>query len=65
MVTVVTLALALQACETRSISNSGYGAGAGGDQYARGRDNPFYQGELSEFDILAAAAKAVAARYGQ
>ena len=38
--------LLLGACETRSISNSGY-AGPGG-----GRGNPFYQGELTEFDLL-------------
>ena len=34
--------LLLGACETRSISNSGYG----------GRGNPFYSGELTEFDVL-------------
>jgi hypothetical protein len=37
--------LLLCACTTRSISNSGYAAG--GD-----RGNPFYRGELSEFDVL-------------
>lgn len=37
--------LALCGCETRSISNSGY-AGPGG------RGNPFYRGELTEFDVL-------------
>lgn len=37
--------LALCGCETRSISNSGY-AGPGG------RGNPFYRGELTEFDLL-------------
>ncbi len=35
----------LGACETRSISNSGY-PGPGG------RSNPFRRGELSEFDVL-------------
>lgn len=35
-------------CETRSISDSGYaGHGAHG-----GRGNPFYQGEITEFDLL-------------
>ena len=32
-------------CTVRSISNSGYGAGRGGD-------NPFYRGELTELDVL-------------
>jgi len=39
--------LLLGGCETRSISNSGY-AGAGG----YGGRSPFYQGELTEFDLL-------------
>lgn len=34
--------LLLAACETRSISNAGY----------RGQGNPFYRGELTEFDVL-------------
>lgn len=38
----VLLLLLLGACETRSISNSGYA----------GRGNPFYKGELTEFDVL-------------
>jgi hypothetical protein len=42
--------LLLCACETRSISNSGY-AGDGRGSYG-GRGNPFYKGELSEFDLL-------------
>jgi hypothetical protein len=36
------LLLVLAACETRSISNSGY----------RGSGNPLYHGELSEYDVL-------------
>ncbi|MEW6219001.1 MAG: aminopeptidase [Thermodesulfobacteriota bacterium] len=42
------LALVLASCSTRSISNSGYRAGEGWS----GADNPLYQGELSEFDVL-------------
>jgi hypothetical protein len=45
-ITLLGAVLLLGACETRSISNSGY-AGAGG-----GRGNPFYRGELTEFDVL-------------
>ncbi len=37
----------LGGCETRSISDSGYA----GDGYG-GRGNPFYQGEITEFDLL-------------
>jgi len=37
----------LSGCTMRSISDSGYESG---HQY--GRSNPFYQGELSEFDVL-------------
>lgn len=36
------MVLLLAACETRSISNSGYA----------GRGNPLYRGELTEFDVL-------------
>lgn len=43
--------LSLAACETRSISNSGYQADA--NRY--GASNPFYTGELGEFDVLGAA----------
>lgn len=39
--------LVLSACTVRSISNSGYQ-----DRYGYGRDNPLYQGELTEFDVL-------------
>jgi hypothetical protein len=42
---LVAAALMLAACQTRSISDAGY-AGAGG------RNNPFYRGELTEFDLL-------------
>lgn len=40
--------LALAACETRSISDSGYRAGGSG----RGSSNPFYRGELTAYDVL-------------
>jgi len=43
-------ALALSGCTTRSISNSGYDGG-GRHYYGHTRD-PFYRGELSEFDLL-------------
>lgn len=39
---MVVVALIVVGCETRSISNSGY----------RGQGNPFYKGELTEFDVL-------------
>lgn len=39
---------AIFGCSTRSISNSGYD---GGGRYYRS-DNAFYQGELTEFDVL-------------
>jgi len=45
-------ALVLAGCETRSISNSGYVGG--GDRYYRYGvpANPFYRGELTEFEVL-------------
>lgn len=42
------LVVLLAACDTRSISDSGYAANG----YHGGRGNPFYKGELSEFDLL-------------
>jgi hypothetical protein len=39
--------LALAACATRSISDSGYPG-----RYGYGSSNPLYKGELSEFDVL-------------
>jgi hypothetical protein len=43
------IALAVSACETRSISNSGYP----GDRWGYyGASNPLYQGELSDLDVL-------------
>jgi hypothetical protein len=42
VVVLLAAMLLLAACETRSISNSGYG----------GYGNAFYRGELSEFDLL-------------
>ena len=43
------LLVVLSGCSTRSISNSAYNSGG---YYGRGVDNPFYKGELSEFDVL-------------
>ena len=45
LIALVGVLVVLFGCETRSISNSGYGAG-------RGAVNPFYRGELTEFDVL-------------
>jgi hypothetical protein len=42
--------LALAACGTRSISDSGYYADS--DRAGPGAHNPFYKGELSELDVL-------------
>lgn len=40
----------IAACQTRSISDSGY---RGDDRYGyASRSNPFYRGELSDFDVL-------------
>lgn len=47
MLGCVLVLIALQGCETRSISDSEYRSG-----YGRGSANPFYQGELTEFDVL-------------
>ena len=44
---VVVAVLILSGCATRSISNSEYKGGYYGHGY-----NPFYKGELSEFDVL-------------
>ncbi len=47
---VIVFLLFLSGCATRSISNSGYNQQG---YYGGGRaDNPFYKGELSEFDVL-------------
>ncbi|MCP4702934.1 MAG: aminopeptidase [Gammaproteobacteria bacterium] len=46
---VVLSLLILSGCGTRSISDSGYKEGG---YYGYGDENPFYEGELSEFDIL-------------
>jgi hypothetical protein len=45
LIALVGALVVLFGCETRSISNSGYGAG-------RSSANPFYRGELTEFDVL-------------
>jgi hypothetical protein len=46
---VLVLLATLSGCMTRSISDSGYRSGG----YSGSRsDNPFYKGELSEFDVL-------------
>jgi hypothetical protein len=46
------LVVLLCGCETRSISNSGYVANGSGYIANGGRGNPFYAGELTEFDLL-------------
>jgi hypothetical protein len=53
LVLPVIAVLVLAGCSVRSISNSGYDGGASRHGYgAATRSNPFYQGELSEFDVL-------------
>lgn len=47
LVFILVLTVAISACTTRSISNSGYNSG----RYHE-NDNPLYKGELSEFDVL-------------
>lgn len=46
---VLVMVLALSGCAVRSISDSGYKEGG---YYGHRNDNPFYKGELSEFDVL-------------
>ena len=46
---VLLIIFALAGCSVRSISNSGYNQGG---YSGRASDNPFYRGELSEFDVL-------------
>ncbi len=48
------MVLLLVGCGVRSISNSGYDSGG----YRNSNSNPFYQGELSEFDVLGIDANA-------
>jgi hypothetical protein len=45
---ILLFVVVLSGCATRSISNSGYDTGG----YQNKNENPFYQGELSEFDVL-------------
>jgi len=47
---IVVFLLALAGCGLRSISDSGYGSDSG--RRGPGADNPFYKGELNEFDVL-------------
>jgi hypothetical protein len=47
MAAVLAVVLLLCGCAERSISDSGYAADRSG-----GRGNPFYQGEITEFDVL-------------
>ena len=47
---LIGITLLVSACSTRSISNSGYPER--GYYYGAQPDNPLYQGELSEFDVL-------------
>ena len=49
-VLIVLSAVALNGCATRSISDSGYRAESG--YRSQGSNNPFYKGELSEFQVL-------------
>jgi len=46
---VLAVVLILSGCSVRSISDSGYKEGG---YYGHRNDNPFYKGELSEFDVL-------------
>lgn len=47
---IALLALVVSGCATRSISDSGYRSESG--YRAQASSNPFYKGELSEFDLL-------------
>ena len=47
LIALVGVLVLLFGCNVRSISNSGYGAGQ-----RESADNPFYRGELTEFDVL-------------
>ncbi len=49
-VVIVLFLLALAGCGVRSISDSGYRSDSG--RGGPGADNPFYRGELNEFDVL-------------
>lgn len=49
-VLIIIIALVVSGCATRSISDSGYRAESG--YRTQASSNPFYQGELSEFQIL-------------
>lgn len=49
-VLVVLIAIAVGGCATRSISDSGYRAESG--YRSQASSNPFYKGELSEFEVL-------------
>ena len=50
---LLALIVSVAGCGSRSISNSGYQADASHSSYVA--SNPFYRGELSEFDVLGAA----------
>jgi hypothetical protein len=49
---VLVAVLVLAGCSVRSISDSGYDRGGSRYGAARSNPNPFYHGELSEFDVL-------------
>jgi hypothetical protein len=53
---LLSMILSVAACGTRPISDSGYQAESGHSSY--GASNPFYQGELSELDVLGGAGNA-------
>jgi len=50
LLVLLLLTILLIGCTARSISDSGYRSPGG--YYSRGSDNPLYNGELSEFDVL-------------
>jgi hypothetical protein len=51
------LLLVLAGCEARSISNSGYQQPYAYNAYGNNGDNPFYQGELSAYEVLGGDAR--------
>lgn len=56
MLVLVFLAIAVAGCSVRSISDSGYYADP--DRGSQRRSNPFYKGELSEYNVLGIDPKA-------
>jgi hypothetical protein len=54
---ILCLVILFSGCATRSISDSGY---QGSGYYGQRESNPFYKGELSEFDVLGIEAGQIA-----